>query len=148
MPKVISSVQIRKRRKRSRRTQEDTATLAGMNLKTYQRWERGEIPDNPNPDWVEGLAGVFRCEVVDLMTVDFKMLYDTLMSDVDDLIHDDQPFMDKSAELRGWSKELRQWQIFFEQSRESAEELEKSDAQKALEDALMPEDSGDPAEGV
>lgn len=85
---ILSAEKIKRRRRRKRLTQEAVAKQVGFSLRTYRRWESGEIPKNPKKADVDALVKALDCQVEDLMPTELKSLIDTIQSDVDDFMHE------------------------------------------------------------
>ena len=96
----------------------------------------------------KGLCEALECHPAELLTPEWRVVYEGLLIDADALVFDDdRDFLDKSRELRGWSRELRAWQEFFmsgvfrddfeaepsDSENQDADLLEEGDAPKHFE---------------
>ena len=112
------------------------ADESGISERTLWRYIEGKIPEKiPKlPD----LCEVIGCHASELLTPEWKQVYEGLLIDVDNLVfEDDTEFLEKSSELRGWSREIREWQIFFESGVfKDVSEVEASEAEAQDEDLL------------
>ena len=126
------------------------AVAVGLSRIQIYRYLSGEssVPESRIATFCEELE----CSPLDLFSVEWRLLYEGMLSEVEEMIFEnDDDFADKSSEMRGWSRELRQWQRFFIKDGGGEDDAEPTDAQKHLEDALeraMMETDEDPAEGV
>ena len=88
------------------------AAESGINERTLWRYLSGQIPKNiPR---LRELCEVLDCHPSELLTPEWRTLYEGLLIDIQTFVFDNEDdFSEKSHELRGWSRELRNWQKFF-----------------------------------
>ena len=127
------------------------AIAVGVTGTQIYRYLSGETPVPESR--IAKFCTVLECSPLDLFSVEWLSLYEGMLSEVEEMIFEnDDAFAEKSSEMRGWSRELRQWRRFFTQGGAMEEDVEASDAQKTLEEtleeAMMPEGSGDPVDDI
>lgn len=151
---ILSGQKLRTRRRRLRLTIHEVADYAGMGEATLNRWERNQFPKKLKPEWVERLCEKLDCTLADLMPVSLKHIFDVLIADIDDYIHDpDFDIAGDGVDLR-LSRLLRVIVLYKQNplALGDEDEIELSEAQEvlkqAVDDGLMPIGTEDPAEGV
>ena len=86
--------------------------VSGVSVASLWRYVSGEIPETISK--FKELCEALGCHPAELLTPEWRGIYEGLLIDVDALVFDDdRDFLEKSPELRGWSRELRGWQVFF-----------------------------------
>ena len=85
---------------------------SGISERTLWNYVTGKIPEKIPKLTI--LCEALECHPAELLTPEWRDIYEGLLIDVDALVFDDDTdFLEKSPELRGWSRELRAWQEFF-----------------------------------
>ena len=91
-----------------------------MSLLTLRRWEAGDVPKNPKPEWVEGLSKELRCDPEGLFVPGWRLLYEGVLLEVQDFllipadVEDAKELRHRTLAVSRYSRELRQWQVFME----------------------------------
>ena len=105
MQNRYSGSALRRIRKKRDLSIKDVAALTDINHKTLYNWEEYGFPKSITKKReadIERLCEELQCCDEDLWTPTFRHLYDSMKIEIDEQIHNDEPFLEKSAEIRQW----------------------------------------------
>ena len=94
-------------------TQAELSDKTGIPLRTLQNYEAGVLPKKFPTDRAKKLAEALRCEPLALIVPEWKQLYEGILLEVQEVLLAGDSALEKSVEVTRASRELRNWQIFF-----------------------------------
>ena len=141
MEPKLCGMAIQKWRRRRKMTQVELSDATGIPLRTLQNYEAGVLPKKFPIDRVKKLTEALRCEPLALIVPEWKQLYEGILLEVQEVLLAADSALEKSVEVTRASRELRNWQIFFNALDEDVPTEPPTEAQKQLEEsvAFMPE---------
>lgn len=85
------------------------------------------------------LAEACGCHPSELLTVSSKQIYELLLYEAEQILLEDTDFNDRSLSVARVSREIRQWEKFFQTGIFDDDEREVGEAQEQTEELMMPE---------
>ena len=85
------------------------------------------------------LAAACGCHPSELLTPNSKQIYELLLYEAEQILLEDTDFDDRSLSVARVSREIRQWEKFFQTGVFDDDAREKAEAQEQIETAMMPE---------
>lgn len=85
------------------------------------------------------LAEACGCHPSELLTVSSKQIYELLLYEAEQILLEDTDFADRSLHVARVSREIRQWERFFQTGVFDDDEREVGEAQEQTEELMMPE---------
>ena len=142
MEPKLCAMAIQKWRRRRKMTQAELSEATGIPLRTLQNYEAGMLPKKFPAARAQKLVEALRCEPLALIVPEWKQLYEGVLLEVQDVLLAPDSAIEKSLEVTRASRELRNWQIFFNTVGDDGSPVEPpTPAQEQLEEsvAFMPE---------
>ena len=120
MEPKLCGMAIQKWRRRRKMTQAELSDASDIPLRTLQNYEAGVLPKKFPTDRAKELAKALRCEPLALIVPEWKQLYEGVLLEVQEVLLAGESAIEKSVEVTRASRELRNWQLFFNALGETA----------------------------